>query len=223
MTRQLSKLACHALSAGLALAHSLAFAVLSVQELLPMVTPRAAQSVAQLGKFRKSPAQIDTHYLSVMDKAERHWDEGQVQEALEQLQQLDVYAPLSELPFVKAHLLLAAMAEKEGNVDMRNHHRAFAKALIDLIAASGDGQSPASAFRVRLPSDMTAWWFANSHWGKPVGTRQIALAGKRFVAWQLQATDDSLREVYFHDPVGAAANARKGLVQKSQSPQTPKP
>ena len=194
-----------ALAIGLcaaALSHAAAIP-LSVSERLPLVQKRASFLRQSLCNGRLQPERIEADYAEALQKAEKYWNAGQADEALLALSLLQKYAPIAELPFIKAQLLMAAMADDQRNAELRNHHRAFATALVQAISASGNGLGTATALKLVLPSEAEGWLIAQRDRYQPLGKTEPALqvGAKRYDRWQVRQTDGAERTLYFEVPV----------------------
>jgi len=176
---------------------------LSVSERAPLVQKRANFLRQSLRNAKLSPERIEADYADALQKAEKHWHAGQADEALLALSPLQKYAPIAELPFIKAQLLMAAMADEQRNLELRNHHRAFATALVQAISASGNGLGTTSALKLVLPSEAEGWLIAQRERYQPLGKTEPALqvGGKRYDRWQVRQTDGAERTLYFEVPV----------------------
>lgn len=182
---------------------------LSVNERLPLVQKRANFLRQSLRSPLLLPERIETDYAGALQKAEKHWNAGQADEALLALSPLQKYAPIAELPFIKAQLLMAAMADEQRNLELRNHHRAFATALVQAISASGDGLGTGTALRLVLPSEAEGWLIAQRERYQPLGKTEPALqvGTKRYDRWQVRQADGTERTLYFEVPVLSRAPA----------------
>lgn len=186
---------------------------LSVSERLPLVQKRANFLRQSLRSAKLSPGRIEADYKEALQKAEKHWNAGQADEALLALSPLQKYAPIAELPFIKAQLLMAAMADEQRNLELRNHHRAFATALVQTISASGNGLTTATALKLVLPSEAEGWLIAQRERYQPLGKTEpvLQLGTHRYDRWQVRQTDGVERTLYFdvpalsRDSTGAAA------------------
>jgi hypothetical protein len=88
-------------SAGLMLPQR-AHAQLSVQERAPLVQPRAQRARAALRELGSGLYRVEADFAEALGRAERHWRDGQADEAVLALAALQKYGPLAELPFIKA-------------------------------------------------------------------------------------------------------------------------
>ena len=176
---------------------------LSVNERLPLVHKRANWLRQSLRSPRLSPERIEADYAEALQKAEKHWHAGQADEALLALSPLQKYAPIAELPFIKAQLLMAAMADEQRNLELRNHHRAFATTLVQAISASGNGLGTTTALKLVLPSEAEGWLIAQRERYQPLGKTEPALqvGTKRYDRWRVRQTDGTERTLYFDVPV----------------------
>lgn len=195
---------------------------LSVSERLPLVQSRANFLRQSLRQSAVSPGRIDADYQEALKKAEQHWQAGRGDDALLALSPLQKYAPIAELPFIKAQLLMAAVAEDKHDMELRNHHRAFATALAQSIGASGNGLSERSAIRLVLPSEADGWLLSQRERYQTLGKTAATLTsgGKHYDRWQVRLGDGSERTLYFEVP-GKKARAAKPAtpaVQKDQAP-----
>lgn len=205
---------------------------LSLEERAPLVEPRAAKLRQLLLQQRRGPAEIESESQRALQAAERLWQAGQADEALLALSPLQKYAPIAELPFVRVQLLMAALAQHQHNQELRNHHRAWALALVKAIGRSGDGRSPATAFRLVQASEAEAWLLSQQERYKPLGQRRVSEGARTFDVWRVATPNGGQQELYFDisaalaRPVrpGAAkaapvnAKTRTSTLQKNQAP-----
>ncbi len=180
---------------------------LSVSERLPLVQTRANFLRESLRKPGLSPARVEADYAAALKKAEQHWHAGHGDDALLALSPLQKYAPIAELPFIKAQLLMAAIAEDRRDTELRNHHRAFATALVQSIGASGNGLSQATALRLVLPSEAEGWLLAQRERYQTLGkdNKPLQSGARRYDRWQVRQTDGSERTLYFEVPTATRA------------------
>lgn len=172
---------------------------LTVNERLPLVQPRVQLLRDAIARSSAGVAKVDADQARAMAKAEKFWRAGQAQQALLALSPLQKYAPIAELPFVKAQLLMAAIAEEANQVELRNHHRAFATALVQAIGAERDGLSPATALKLVLPSEAEGWLISQRDRFQTLGKSDtpLQLGGKRYDRWQVRQRDGAERTLYF--------------------------
>lgn len=174
-----------------------AHAQLTVQERAPLVQPRAERARAALRAQGNGLYRVEADFAEALGRAERHWRDGQADEAVLALAALQKYGPLAELPFIKAHLLLAAIADARHDRELRNHHQAFAVALVADISASGDGARAASALRLVLASEAEGWLLAQDGRLRPLGKRSVTTPRASFDVWRVRDTAGAEREVWF--------------------------
>lgn len=183
-----------------------AHALLSVEERAPLVMPRAMLLRESLRHF--APARVESDFQQALRQAESAWAASQGDAALQALAPLQRYAPIAELPFVKAQLLMAAIAQHHHNIDMRHHHRAFAQALVHAIGAGASGDSAARALRLVLPSEADAWLLAQREHYRPLGAagRRVIQGGRDLLVWRVRTRGGIERDLYFD--LGPAAPGR---------------
>lgn len=186
------------LGASLALpGPALAAGVLAVAERLPLVQPRAARARERLRPLGDGLYRVDAEYALALAEAEGFWSAQRGDEALVALSRLQTIAPLHELPFVKAHLMLAALADARDDRDLRNHHRAFALALVRDIEASGTGHTRADAMRLVLPSEVDAWLMSREPALTLVDRRRDTGRAHSFDILRVREPGGREREVWF--------------------------
>ncbi|HEY1102158.1 MAG TPA: hypothetical protein VGE70_01940 [Burkholderiaceae bacterium] len=172
-------------------------AELTMQERLPLVQRRATWLRATLLRPTLDPRRIEADYTAALRQAEQMWEAGRGDDAIRALGVLQKYAPIAELPFIKAQLLLAAIAEHQHNTDLMRHHRAFATALVRAIDASGDGRSATTALRLVLPSEADAWLIAHGERYTALGKRPPGPGRHTHDVWRVRGTDGRERDLYF--------------------------
>lgn len=172
-------------------------AELSFKERLPLVRARAARLRRSLLSPSIDPYRVETDYASALQKAEALWEQGQAEQAIVALGALQKYAPLAELPFIKAQLLMAAIAGHQRNTDLLQHHRAFATALVEIIDASGDGLSEKTAFKLVLPSEADGWFIAHRDRYTPVAKMIVGRRRQSHDVWRARQPDGVERTLYF--------------------------
>lgn len=174
-------------------------AELTVDERLPLVQPRANRLRRALLAPGLDPHRIEADHAAALQSAERFWERGQADQALLALAPLQKYAPIAELPFIKAQLLMAAIAQYQGHGDRLRHHRAFATALVRSIDASGNGQSEATALRLVLPSEADGWFVAHADRYTPVAKRIASQRRRRHDLWQVRRRADGAEQTLYFD------------------------
>jgi hypothetical protein len=172
-------------------------AELSLQERLPLVRIRAAKLRRALLSPALDPYRVEADYADALQKAEVLWERGQGEQAILALARLQKYAPLAELPFIKAQLLMAAIAEQQRNTDLLRHHRAFATALVETIDASGDGLSEKTAFKLVLPSEADGWFIAHRDRYTPVAKMIVGRKRQSHDVWRARQPGGVERTLYF--------------------------
>lgn len=174
-----------------------AHAELSLEQRAGLIEARASKLRQQLLSQSTPPAEIDKDVQQTLLRAEDFWRSGEVNQSLLTLSQLQKYAPIAELPFIKVQLLQAAIAQSEGNLELRNHHRAWALALAQAINRSGSGSSPASAYQLVLPSEIDGWIISQSDAWAVAERRSFVQAGRPVTALKMNALGGAERVAYF--------------------------
>ncbi len=123
--------------------------------------------------------------------------------------------PLRENPLIELHLFLATLAEADGNPDDKIYHQAFANALFLALSYTGDGTSPATAFRIVMNSEENAWFKIMKHWLSKSRTSK-EIDGKTFDIWKARAPSGVDRDVYF-DTSAMQASLRRILKERSSA------
>lgn len=194
-------------------------AELTMAERLPLVQRRAARLRAALLRPALDPQRIEADFARAMGQAEQYWDAGRGDEAIRALGTLQKYAPMAELPFIKAQLLLAAVAEQQRNTDLVRHHRAFATALVQAIDASGDGRTPQTAMRLVLASEADGWFIAHGDRYTPLGKRPAGTGRHIHDVWRVRTASGAEGSLYFD----VSATLRGGRPVRPVSPTKPSP
>ena len=193
-------------------------AELTMEERLPLVVPRARRLRRALLAPGLDPYRIEADHADALQRAERLWERGQADQALQALAPLQKYAPIAELPFIKVQLLMAAIAQHQGRQDLLRHHRAFATALVRLIDASGDGRSEATALRLVLPSEADGWFLAHADRYTPIAKRIASQRRRSQDLWQVRRADGGEQTLYFDvSPMLRARGPRASAAPKPTS------
>ena len=172
-------------------------AELTMNERLPLVRARASKLRRALLQPSIDPYRVEADYADALQKAEALWEQGLGDQAIVALGALQKYAPIAELPFIKAQLLMVAIARQRGNSNLLRHHQAFATALVETIDASGDGQSEKTAFKLVLPSEADGWFIAHSDRYTPVAKMIVGRRRQSHDLWRARQPDGTERTVYF--------------------------
>lgn len=196
-TKEMQRIFVGLIGLVILLASAWAQAELSLEQRAGLIEARASKLRQQLLTQSTPPAEIDKDVQQTLRTAEDFWRGGQSYQALLTLSQLQKYAPIAELPFIKVQLLQAAIAQAEGNLELRNHHQAWALALAQAINRSGSGNSPATAYQLVLPSELDGWIISQSDTQSVAERRSFVQAGRPITALQMKARDGGERVAYF--------------------------
>lgn len=175
----------------------LAHADLTMEQRLPLVRPRAARLRRYLRSGAVDPTRVEADYAAALARAEAAWETVDGDRALLALAPLQKYAPIAELPFIKAQLLMAAIAQEKRQSDLLRHHRAFATALVELIDASGDGLTEATALKLVLPSEADGWFIAHHDRYTPIARMLVGKRRHSHDLWRVRDAAGVERTLYF--------------------------
>jgi hypothetical protein len=173
------------------------WALLSIEERLPLIQRRARLLRQALLQHPHGTQHIERTYNTIMELAEAHWDANRPEDALAELSALQTYAPLAELPFVKAQLLMAAISAEQQRAEDKMHHRAFAMALIQDIQRDADGTGPDKAYKLVLPSEATAWLISKGEGHQLMAKEALRASPQHLHLWRVRSPSGAVMPVYF--------------------------
>jgi hypothetical protein len=171
--------------------------VLTSQQLMPLVLPKACKARETVMAHPTLPAYvIDDQIRKAVEQAKAQFKNPR--DTLEQLRALEAQlGPLQEIPSMELHQLLGALAGMDGQPQIQQYHRAFAVALMACLSRTGDGLTPQTAYKVALLSEEYSWFFMNQPVLTKVSRVAKTLDGRRYDIWTVKYADGREGSLYF--------------------------
>jgi hypothetical protein len=135
------------------------------------------KSIAEVAKLLRSGAPLD-----------------QVKASLAELESR--VGPLRSFPNAELQGMLAAVALLEHNAEEQRYHQAFGRALILALQRTGDGATPATAFKVISIREEYVWFSTQNGRLKPKSQALAEINGKKYDVWTV-ASNAGEEKVYY--------------------------
>lgn len=172
--------------------------VLSSQQLMPIVVPKACKAREAVLAHPTLPAYaIEDQIRKAVQQAKEQFTTPR-ETRLQLVASLEPsLGPLLDIPSMELHQMLGALAGMDGQPQLQQYHRAFAVALMACLGRTGDGQTPQTAYKVALLSEEYSWFFVNQQ-VLTKGTRTSkTLDGRRYDIWTVKYSDGREGQLYF--------------------------
>lgn len=105
--------------------------------------------------------------------------------------------PAREIPSIRMHLILGAVAEEEDRKADSGYHRAYVVAIMKCIASGADGTSPQSPYKVVMVDDEYQFFRISGIRVQPRQRVAREIDGRMFDIWTLGTRDGKPYRLYF--------------------------
>jgi hypothetical protein len=143
-------------------------------------------------------------------------------EALRSLTPLEAkLGPVREIPSIELHFILAALAQQEKRAEDNRYHLAYGTALFVALNLTGNGSSPATAYKVVTVAEEYDWFKFRQRFWKPKTRVSTEIEGKFYDVWTAVSPSGEERQIYFDASALSASLLRVASARRAKEAAAP--